>query len=64
MRHHCPVAFFNLIILFCNVLSLSLTSLFFSSERQKGSRTNGRADGDKLRGVEGRETVINYITLY
>jgi hypothetical protein len=35
----------------------SLSSLFFSNERQKGSGS-GRGGGEELGGVKGRETVI------
>lgn len=46
------------IALFCNVVLLSLTRLFFSTERQKGMDPNGRGYGEELGGVEGRETII------
>jgi hypothetical protein len=44
-------------ILFCHVLLLSLRSLFFSNERQKGVDPEVIGSGKELGGVEGWETV-------
>lgn len=45
-------------ILLYFVLLLSLRSLFFSNERQKGSGSGGNGGGEELGGAEGREALI------